>query len=84
MSIGIFRKNKISNVPVREMMTKAPEKIPATPQPATALPPTRVGLLGATAHNNDPTSKTTIAARKDHLIYDNSNVSFTHLIVEPV
>jgi len=52
-------------------MTKAPEKIPATPQPATALPPTRVGLFGATAHINDPTSKTKIAARKDHLIYGN-------------
>jgi hypothetical protein len=57
----------IVNVLEKDMITKAPENMPATPQPATALPPMRVGLLGATAHISDPNSNTNIATKKAHL-----------------
>lgn len=50
-------------------MTRAPEKIPATPHPAIALPPIRVELLGATPHIREPSSNTKIAARKAHLTW---------------
>jgi hypothetical protein len=46
------------------MITKAPEKIPPTPMPATALPTISATLDGATAHISDPSSKTEIAVKK--------------------
>jgi hypothetical protein len=50
------------------MITKAPEKIPPTPIPATALPIISVTLDGATAHISDPNSNTKIAPKKTVLI----------------
>jgi hypothetical protein len=50
-----------------EMMTKAPEKMPATPMPAMALPTMRAVLDGATAQTNEPTSKMKMATRKVYL-----------------
>lgn len=51
------------------MMTSAPEKIPATPIPATARPTIRTVLDGATAHINDPSSKRKTAHRNAHFAY---------------
>lgn len=56
------------NLRVSEMMTKQPEKIPATPVPATALPPMRTELEVATPHIREPSSKTKMATKKLHLI----------------
>lgn len=55
------------SVPVIDMITRAPENIPATPIPATALPTIRTVLLGATAQMSDPISKMRTAIRKPHL-----------------
>ena len=45
------------------MMTIAPEKIPAEPAPAMALPMMNTVELGAAPHIAEPISKTTIADR---------------------
>jgi len=45
------------------MITKAPEKMPPTPMPATALPTISALLDGAKAHTSDPNSKTPMARR---------------------
>jgi hypothetical protein len=52
---------------VIEIMTRAPEKIPATPIPATALPTIKTVLEGATAQMREPISKMKTAAKKAHL-----------------
>jgi hypothetical protein len=49
------------------MITRAPEKIPATPIPAIALPTIKTVLDGATAQMSDPISKIKTATRKPHL-----------------
>ena len=59
--------NFYTDLLVNEKITKPPEKIPATPVPATALPPIRTELDGATPHISDPTSKMNIAVKKLHL-----------------
>jgi len=48
-------------------ITKDPEKIAATPIPATALPPIRIELVGAIPHISEPNSKMKMAIRKLHL-----------------
>jgi hypothetical protein len=59
---GLFGKGTVI-----EIMTRAPEKMPATPIPATALPTIKTVLDGATAQIREPTSKIKTAARKAHL-----------------
>jgi hypothetical protein len=49
------------------MITKAPEKIPATPIPAMARPTIRTVLDGATAQIRDPISKIRTAIKNPHL-----------------
>jgi hypothetical protein len=56
-------------VPEAEMMTSAPEKIPAVPMPATALPTMRAVLDGAIAHTKEPSSNMKIATRKLYLTW---------------
>lgn len=51
---------------VKEMMTRAPEKMPATPMPAMARPTMRTVLDGATAQMSEPSSKMQTAVRKPH------------------
>ena len=45
------------------MIIRDPEKMPADPTPATALPTIRAIELGATPHMRDPSSKMAIADR---------------------
>lgn len=49
-----------------EMMTKAPEKMPATPIPAIARPTIKTELEGATPQIKDPISNMPTAVKKDH------------------
>lgn len=49
------------------MITKAPEKIPATPIPAMARPTIKTVLDGATAQIREPISKIRTAIKKPHL-----------------
>lgn len=60
------------------MIVIAPEKIPATPSPAMARPMMRVVEFGATPHINEPNSKITTAAMKNHLM-ENDWYSFPQL-----
>jgi hypothetical protein len=64
-----------NDLPVTEMMTMAPEKIPATPIPAIARPTIKTVLDGATAQMSDPISKMRTAIKKAHLTYPGSPVS---------
>jgi hypothetical protein len=64
-----------NDLPVTEMMTMAPEKIPATPIPAMARPTIKTVLDGATAQMSDPISKIKTAIRKPHLTYTVSPIS---------
>jgi len=50
------------------MMTVAPEKMPADPIPAMALPRINAVELGAPPHRADPTSKIKIAIRNTSLV----------------
>jgi hypothetical protein len=50
---------------------RAPEKMPAEPTPATALPMMRTIELGATPQIKLPSSKTPIATKYTHLIEKN-------------
>ena len=50
-------------VPVRETMTIEPEKRPAEPIPAIALPTMKATDVGATAVTRLPSSKTNIAPK---------------------
>ncbi len=49
-------------------MTRAPEKIPADPIPATARPMMRATEVGATPQMRDPSSKIPMAKRYTHLM----------------
>jgi hypothetical protein len=49
-------------------MIRAPEKMPAEPTPAKALPMMRAIELGATPQTKLPSSKTPIAIKYTHLI----------------
>jgi hypothetical protein len=49
------------------MMVMPPEKRPAAPVPATALPTMRVGEFIETAQTMEPISKTAMAKTKVHL-----------------
>ena len=49
-------------------MIKAPEKIPADPNPAIALPTIKAVELGATPQIKEPNSKMPIATRYTYLI----------------
>lgn len=49
-------------------MTVVPEKMPADPIPAMALPMMNAVELGAPPHRADPTSKIRIAMRKRSLV----------------
>ena len=60
-TIGLFAKGT-----VLEMITRAPEKMPATPIPAIARPTIKTVLEGATPQISDPISKMVTAAKKDH------------------
>jgi hypothetical protein len=52
---------------VMEIITRAPEKIPATPIPAIARPTIKTVLEGATAQIKLPISKIRTATKKAHL-----------------
>jgi len=49
-------------------MTRAPEKIPADPMPATARPMIRAIEFGARPQIKDPISNTAMALRYTHLM----------------
>ena len=60
-------KGRLGRGTVIEMITKAPEKIPATPIPAMARPTIKAVLVGATPQIKEPTSKRVMATKKAHL-----------------
>jgi hypothetical protein len=57
------------DVPAYADMTTAPENMPPTPIPATALPIMRAALDGAAPHISEPNSKMPIATRNVALTY---------------
>jgi hypothetical protein len=53
------------------MITRAPEKIPALPTPATARPRMKTVEVGAAPQRTDPTSKNPMAETYTHLMERN-------------
>jgi hypothetical protein len=59
---------RFSSGTIWAIIVVAPEKMPADPIPAMALPTMKLVELGAAPHRADPTSKKKMATRKRFLV----------------